>query len=499
MTTVPALRRRLTNAALTLGAVAAAATLAIVVSPGGGGRTIAAADTGLQAGGEFHEIDPVRIFDSRRPNLDVSPDAPTGAKPTGPDASVQFDVELLGTNGIGDLIDAGPDDVLAVVANVTVVSPTRAGHATIVPTGTTPGESSVVNFAPGQVVANSAILRPGQNGRVTVHLNTPSGVGSAHLLVDISGWFSTSTYAEGRGARVETIEPVRIYDSNVVLNGGNLRGAQKVTLPIRTAKSLETGRSIVPSGERIVGVIVNLTGVNMFPGSMQTHFSLVPNDFDEAVPGERPSTSNLNLFPGQTRANLAILPVGEDGNIQLFSLQGEVRAVVDVTGFLVERHDDTRGGRVIPLVAPFRALDTRLSDFEAQPLGPARAEPWSFEAFVDDVKVEGEEVGDQVGLFGNLTATGLGRQYTWAPVRTHLTVYPYPEDATENSADECKPPPEISNVNLGEGEAVPNMALLRYGDNPNVPSQLCVFNFAGNVDYLLDVYAVVLDDAPPAG
>ena len=494
MTTVPTLRRRLTNAALTLAAVAAAATLAILVSPGGGGRTIAAEGQPLGAGGEFHEIDPVRIYDSRANQTAVGQPQPKGARQTGTSNAVRFDVSLVGDGGFKPFVDADrdgfDDEVLAVVVNVTVAGPSQAGHATIFPKGTSPGESSVVNYLPGRTVANSAILRPGAGGKVTVHLETPGATGTAHFIVDVSGWFSTSDYAT-RGARVQTIDPARIYDSGAT----NLRGARKVSLDIRGAKDLDSGRTIVPDSDNVVGAIVNLTGVNEFGGSTATHLSLVPDNFDPNVVAQQPTTSNLNLSPGQTRANVAFVPVGPDGRIHLFSLQGEVRAVVDVTGYLVKGVDETsRAGRVIPLVAPFRAFDTRQSDFFDQPLGPARAEPWSFEAFANDVKIDGNPVGAQAGLIGNFTATGLERQYSWAPVRTHMTAYPYPADAVKNSPDECKPAPDISNVNLGEGEAVPNMALLRYGQNPNVKSQICVFNLAGYVDYLLDVYAVVLSD-----
>lgn len=494
MTAVPALRRRLTNAALTLAAVAAAATLAIVVSPGGGGRTIAAADPALGAGGEFHEIDPIRIYDSRPSETAVAAPAAKGARQTGTSSAVQFDVPLLGNGGFKSFVDGNgdgyDDDVLAVVVNVTVANPSQTGHATIFPKGTTPGQSSVVNFKSGRTVANSAILRPGRDGKVTVQLTTPAGSGNAHFVVDVSGWFSTSGY-ETNGARVETVDPARIYDSGST----KLKGAQKVSLDVWGATDINTGQTVVPDDPNVVGVIVNLTGVNNGAGSLATHLALVPDDFNVADAADQPTTSNLNLAKGQTRANTAFVPVGADGRIHLFSLRGEMRAVVDVTGYLVKGVDETtRGGRVIPLVSSFRAFDTRLSDFHDQPLGPARAEPWSFEAFVNDVEINGQWVGEQSGLFGNFTATGLERQYSWAPVRTHMTVYPYPDDATQNSPDECKPAPDISNVNLGEAEAVPNMALLRYGDNDAVPSQLCVFNHAGYVDYLLDVYAVVLSD-----
>ena len=491
MTAVPTLRRRLKNAALTLAAVAAAATLAVVVSPGGGGRTIAAADPALGAGGEFHQLAPARIFDSRVAALDISPNAPKGPKPTGASTSVVFDVPIAGLGGLpqpkDDDQDGFDDNVLAVVANVTIVAPTQSGYATIFPKGAAAGTSSVANYRAGQTVANSAILRPGQNGMISVHLVTPAAAGNAHLLLDISGWFSTSGYTQ-RGARVVSVEPTRVYDSSVY-PGTTLRGSAKVPIVVRGATQLDDeNNTVVPDDPNVVGVIVNLTGVNAFGGSRPTYMSLVPDDFDLANRAAWPTTSNLNLALGQRRANLAIVPVGADGQIQLFNEQGEVRTIVDITGYLVKGADvSTRSGRVIPLVSPFRTFDTRQSAFFDQPLGPARAEDFSFEAFVNDVKVNGESVGAQSGLFGNLTAARLERQYSWAPVDSYMTVYPTPTDGSTA-------PPNISNLNFAENEVVPNLALLRYGGGTEAPNRIRFFNRAGYVDYLLDVYAVVLAD-----
>ena len=232
-------------------------------------------------------------------------------------------------------MDGYDDDVLAVVVNVTVANPTQAGHATIFPKGTRPGDSSVVNFAAGQTVANSAILRPGVDGKVTVHLTTPAANGTADFIVDVSGWFSTSGY-ETNGARVETVEPARIYDSD----SSTLKGAQKVSLDIWGATDIDSGQTVVPDDPNVVGVIVNLTGVNSYGGSVATHLSLVPDDFNPNIVAQQPETSNLNLVAGQTRANVAIVPVGPDGRIHLFSLRGEVRAVVDVTGYLLKGADE---------------------------------------------------------------------------------------------------------------------------------------------------------------
>jgi hypothetical protein len=196
-------------------------------------------------------------------------------------------------------------------------------------------------------------------------------------------------------------------------------------------------------------------------------------------------TSNLNLDTGEFRANLAIVPLAAgDDDLTLFNFDGQIHLIVDVVGYLLAGQDpDTTTGRIVPIEAPFRALDTRKTEHYAQPLGPARAEDWSFDAFVDDVAIEGDPVGEQVGFFGNLTATGLQRQYPWAEVQTFLTAYPSP------AADS---PPNVSNLNIGEGAAVPNMALLRYGSSGSGDHEIAIYNSQGYVHYLLDVYAVVL-------
>jgi hypothetical protein len=457
--------RRVTRLALGAAAALVAGAVVVGLSPGAD-RTVQAVGDPLGAGGEFHSVSPDRIFDSRDPELDV---APLGRKPSsGENADTVFQVPIVGVGGLPEFKDDDgdgfDDNVLAVVANVTVVQPTAEGYLTMYPNGASPGTTSVLNFKPFQNIPNTAILRPGQNGEVSVQLVTPIADGTADVVIDVSGWFSTSSYTD-RGARVMAIDPVRVYDSELDQFGG----------------------ATLRTGANVVGVIVNLTGVNSYASSLPTHFALVPDAFTSSDP---PSTSNLNLVTGQTRANLAILPVGDDGSIRLYNLQGEVRAVVDVAGYLLAGQAvESRAGRVIPLVAPFRAFDTREEAHYDQPLGPRNAEAFSFEAFVNDVKVNGESVGPQSGLFGNLTAVDLEKQYPSVPVFSHMTAYPTPVDPSDE-------PPNVSNLNLGEGEAVPNLALLRYGGTPDQPSRISFFNYDGYVDYLLDVYAIVLDELP---
>lgn len=482
--------RSIRRALTTTVAVVAAAVVGVAVSPGGDGTVQAVIGGDLGAGGEFHSITPERVFDSRNADLDPDP----GVKPTAPLGSapelvvpIVPDVDEGGLPGfVDDDLDGFDDNVLAVVVNITVINPSRSGYLRAFGTGTTEGDTSVINFQAGERVPNSAILRPGQDGTISLRLITPSGSGTSHVAVDVAGWYSTSGWSDA-GARTMTIDPVRIFDSRDDQFGASPLGdLGQVDVTVRGATGLEGETNVVPDDPNVVGVIVNLTGINKLPGSTRTYVSIIA---DRVTSADEVTTSNLNLEDGQLRANLAIvpLPAGDD-DLTLFNFDGDTHVILDVVGYLLDgAAPDTREGRIVPLVSPFRVIDTRDPEHFNQRLGPGRAEDWSFDSFVADVSIGSEPVGAQIGLFGNLTATGLQPQYSWAPVQTFLTAYPSPAAAS---------PPNVSNVNLGQGAAVPNLALLRYGSSGTGDHQIAIYNAEGYVHYILDVYAVVLDDEP---
>lgn len=449
------------------------------------GRTVAALENAtLGAGGEYHPITPQRILDTRDPNLDV---APGGRKPMSTaTTSATFDVPIVGRGGLPAFVDSNgdcaDDNVLAVAVNITVVEPTGDGWMRAFGKGAPEGTSSLINFKPGEVVPNTALLRPGCDGQLTVRLWTGVGPANADVVIDVFGWISSSTYPE-RGARLHVAGPGRIFDSREAPYGAApfTTGQQKF-VPIRGATSYNpTIANIVPADA--TGVLVNVTAVDNIAGSQPTYISLLPAPL---APGEKPTTSNLNLRVGQIRSNLAIVPISTDGGIWVYNFAGNAHVILDIMGYFVSRPDDSSTGRIIPLVSPFRAFDTREPAFADQPLPPANAEDWSFKDFAADVKVAGSPVGAQLGLLGNLTAADLGRQYSWAPASSYVTAYPTP------AGGGAQTPPLVSNLGITEGEIVPNLVVLAYGSDGTDPYQVRFYNRAGYLDYLLDVTAVIL-------
>jgi hypothetical protein len=319
-----------------------------------------------------------------------------------------------------------------------------------------------------------------------------TSTGSANVVVDVFGWFSTSGYDAGtpfdenapdngnqndeHGARLIATDPGRILDWQTT--PASLSPGESLQRPSRGAAVINGGQANSgPDSTDVIGVMLNVTAV--FP-TANTFVSVLPEE-----PTGTPTTSNVNVLAGGVKANTVIVPLGPDGSVWLYNGLGTTKVAVDVVGYLqrvlpTAGDPETRAGRVIPLSSPFRAFDTRQVPFGAVPLGPGQAEDWSFADFVASVNIEGLAVGHQSALIGNLTNASLARQYPTVPVASYLVTYP--KQAVPGA------PPLVSNLNSVETVPVPNLALVKYDGTGLVT----VFNKLGYAHYLLDVSAVVL-------
>ena len=116
--------------------------------------------------GHFIPLAPARILDTRY-------SAPAGAGGT----IVQ---PLAGVGGVPATW------VSAVVLNVTVTGPTAPSWMTVYPNGTARPLAANLNFVANQTVPNLVIAKVGSDGKVSVY----NAAGSAHLIVDVVGWYS---------------------------------------------------------------------------------------------------------------------------------------------------------------------------------------------------------------------------------------------------------------------------------------------------------------------
>jgi hypothetical protein len=127
---------------------------------------------GSSAGLDFHTLAPCRVADTR-----------DAAGPSGGPALAAASTRTFPVSGICGV----PPTAKAVTVNVTVVNPTAGGHLTVYAAGTSLPGVSTINFRPGIVRANNAVLTLGVSGQVTVFNGMASG--STDFVLDVSGWF----------------------------------------------------------------------------------------------------------------------------------------------------------------------------------------------------------------------------------------------------------------------------------------------------------------------
>lgn len=80
-----------------------------------------------------------------------------------------------------------PTTASTIAVNVTVIGASSAGNLQMWPAGTAATSTSVINFQAGQTRANNAFVTLGASGSFSVFADLPTG--SAHLVVDVVGWF----------------------------------------------------------------------------------------------------------------------------------------------------------------------------------------------------------------------------------------------------------------------------------------------------------------------
>jgi hypothetical protein len=373
----------------------------------------------LGAGGagppaRFVSVGPTRILDSR--------DGTGGyATPWSPDQTRSLPV--TGVAGV-------PTGATAVVLNLTVTDAAQPGFVTVAPAGGVVPLASNLNFVAGQTIANLVTVPVGAGGQILLS----SGHAQVDLVVDLVGY----DVAGPSGAGYTAVSPSRILDSRDGTGGPATPWTTGETRVVPVA-----GHGGVPSGA--TAVVVNLTATDT------TNWGYVTAWPDG---GGRPGTSNLNFGPGQTIANLATVPLGPDGAIDLFNFQGRADLVADVVGYYALG----TGGPMVAL-GPLRILDSRNGTG-----GPTT--PWATSQ-TRVLHVTGRN-GIPVGATAvvvNLTATD---------TTDHGYVTAWPDGGSR---------PGTSNLNFGPGQTIANLATVPVGADGAID----LFNFSGNTDLVADV------------
>jgi hypothetical protein len=360
--------------------------------------------TDLAGASVFTPVPPARILDTR---------SGSGGKFADQD---NRKVRIIGAGGV-------PAGASAVVLNVTATEASRAGFLTVWPGGGVPSISSV-NVVEGQTVPNLVTVQIGSDGFVSVF-----SAGGTHVLLDVMGYYSPVTEL-ARGGRYQAVPLQRAADTR---NTGNAPGAgQSLNVPI-------AGKYSVPTGATAAVLNVTVTGV-------------ARGGFTTVYPGGagRPNTSNLNSA-GEDRANQAIVKLGADGSVDVYSENGS-QIIVDVAGYFTNDSAAlSRSGLFIP-IAPLRVLSTRDGlnydnvDGSGKPVKPG--------ANSTTYARVGEQRGIDTGYAGSVVTNVTAVDATNAGF---VTVY-------LNGSGR----PITSTLNPAKGETVPNHATTALGTSGDI-------------------------------
>ncbi len=270
----------------------------------GGGHLIADVfgyfeQTGSSDSGRLIGVSPSRIFDTRSSNNAPGPKGKLGAGGT-------IEVTVTGTNGVP------ANGVSAVVLNVTAAAATAPGFVTVFPGDEPQPATSNINLSRvNEARPNTVIVPVSATG--TIKLFSSAG---AHLLADISGFFTDETAPDTDDGLFVPISPERLLDTR---NGG-------AQIPADGTTGFQvTGRAGIPDTANAVAL--NLTAVrSLGPGFVTAWPS------DEA----QPFTSNLNVAAADvTIANLGVLPLRQpSGEISLYTLGG-THLLGDTSGYFL--------------------------------------------------------------------------------------------------------------------------------------------------------------------
>lgn len=254
-----------------------------------------AATSGPAAAGRFVPVVPSRLLDTRPAYLNGY----SGAKP---DAGDTVMVQVGGKGGVP------ATGVRAVVLNITAVMPEGAGDVQAGQYGMAAGAwRNLVVSRPGQVIANLVIVPVDSQGRAA--LRTTVGT---HLVVDVEGWFTTTSASASWSGLFVPVTPSRYLDTRYT------------TGPVQAVTNVPVAdHGSMPSCPR--AVLGNLT---VIPTQTTTFVQIGPsNQFSGG------SYSNINNdIVGEPIANAALVITGQGYDVDTWSWT-PTQVIVDISGW----------------------------------------------------------------------------------------------------------------------------------------------------------------------
>ena len=243
----------------------------------------------------FYPLTPCRVADTRNPNGLLG----------GPylHAGVPRDFPILQATSC-DI----PASAQAYSLNLTALPHGHLGYLTVWPTGQNQPLVSTLNAPTGTVTANAAIVPSGTDGEISTY-----AYNDTDLIIDINGYFAAP--APG-GLSLYAVAPCRLLDTR---GGGGNGFMGQFPYPI-AAYGVGVGCDVRNTA---LGYVFNATVV---PYGSLGYLTLWPDG------GQQPDVSTLNAYDGVTTSNMAIVPAGNQGDIDAYAY-GTTNLILDIFSY----------------------------------------------------------------------------------------------------------------------------------------------------------------------
>jgi hypothetical protein len=404
----------------------------------------------------YHQaLTPTRLLDTRGALGDTLTNRGTAGAATPVPANSTLTLQIIGdtvTPAVTGAPTTIPPTATAVAIDLTVVSPTAGGDVIAYPDGAQRPITSGANYATGATVTGYAIVPIGLDQKIALY---NASTGTTHILVDITGYYTTDATLTGDQRYHPLATAYRALDTR------NGTGGTTGTLAAGAALNLQiTGIDNIPSTATAVAINLTTAG-ETGSGYLQTYAA-------GTTPG---NITSLTYTTSALASMSADVPLGTTGQITIRNIASSAATHVigDISGYYepysTTSSDDT-GGETYHAVNPTRLVDTRSG------IGGTTATHTPIPAAQNYTLSQATTA--QIATTANPTLT-LNLTATQGTVNGDLIAYPAGPTL-----------PTTSNLNFNAGQDIANLTLTTTGTGTSA-GQIDIYNQStGTVHIVID-------------
>ena len=260
--------------------------------------------------GLYNPITPIRVADTRPNTFNAY-----SGKTLSPGSSLTVQITSVG--------QIPQQNVLGVIANLTITNTTQSGYLTAW-NGLGPAlNTSVINWEKGQTISNRVVLYLSPTGTISFY----NPYGNVDVILDVVGYFTSSDNPSATGYSYNPLTtPIRLVDTRPNTNNtysGKTLNTSNETLPVNIYSQIPlTAKAIT----------ANITATNTTTWS---YLTLWPANLTQI-----PLSSDLNwVTANQTVSNFGDFLIGSstttppNGYINITNAFGDVNVIVDIYGY----------------------------------------------------------------------------------------------------------------------------------------------------------------------